>query len=166
MHRLVLLPLLLAACADAPAPAPTADAGGTGGAVVVGGAVPVGLALTPDLLIARADALDGEDVVVEGMPREVCQMKGCWLTLADADGRTVRVVVPKDEAGDYLFTFPTDASGEPYRIAGRLAVETASVEEQRHYAEDGGASPDEVAAITEPERTLVLTATGAERLDA
>ena len=166
MRRFVLLPLLLAACADAPAPPPTADAGGAGGAAVVGGAVPVGLALTPDLLIARADALDGQDVVVEGAPREVCQMKGCWLTIADAEGRTVRVVVPKDEAGDYLFTFPTDASGQPYRIAGRLAVETASVEEQRHYAEDGGADAATVAAITEPERSLVLTATGAERLDA
>ena len=159
MRRLLLLPaLLLAACADAPAPPASAAA------EAVGGGVPAGLALTPDLLVARADALDGQDVIVEGTPREVCQKKGCWLTLADADGQTVRVVVPKDDAGDYVFTFPTDASGQPYRIAGRLAVETASVDEQRHYAEDGGASPDEVAAITEPERSLVLTATGAERL--
>lgn len=141
-----------------------------GGAEVVptrlGETVPGGVGLTAGDLVAQADALDGQDVVVEGTPREVCQMKGCWLTLADADGQTVRVVVPKDEAGDYVFTFPTDASGEPYRIAGRLAVETASVEEQRHYAEDGGASADEIAAITEPERSLVLTASGAERLGA
>ena len=161
MRLLLLLPaLVLAACTVETAP-PAA-----GPAETVGGAVPVGLALTPDLLVARADALDGEDVVVEGTPREVCQKAGCWLTLADADGRTVRVVVPKDEAGAYAFTFPTDASGERYRIAGRFAVETASVDEQRHYAEDAGASAGEVAAITEPERSLVLTATGAERLDA
>ena len=161
MHRLILLPLLLAACADAPAP--PAGGGAVDGAVV-GAALPGGAALSTGDLIAQADALDGQDVVVEGAPREVCQKKGCWLTLADADGRTLRVVVPKDEAGDYVFTFPTDASGEPYRIAGRLAVETASVDEQRHYAEDGGADAATVAAITEPERSLVLTATGAERL--
>ena len=160
MRSLLLLSALaLAACAADPAP--VAEAGST-----VIGEAPVGLGLTPALLIGRADALDGTEVVVEGTPREVCQMEGCWLTLADADGRSVRVVVPKDEAGDYLFTFPTDASGERYRIAGVLAVETASVEEQRHYAEDGGASPDELAAITEPERSLVLTATGAQRLGA
>ena len=163
MHRLVLLSLLLAACADAPAPP---AGGGVADGAVVGAALPGGAALSTDDLIAQADALDGQDVVVEGAPREVCQKKGCWLTLADADGRTLRVVVPKDEAGDYLFTFPTDASGEPYRIAGRLDVETASVDEQRHYAEDGGADAATVAAITEPERSLVLTATGAERLDA
>ena len=161
MRRLLLVPALwLAACTVEPAP-PVA-----GPAETVGGAVPAGLALTPDLLVARADALDGEDVVVEGTPREVCQKAGCWLTLADADGRVLRVVVPKDEAGAYAFTFPTDAAGQPFRIAGRFAVETASVDEQRHSAEDAGATADEVAAITEPERSLVLTASGAERLAA
>ncbi|MDT0630350.1 DUF4920 domain-containing protein [Rubrivirga sp. S365] len=164
MRRLLLLPALwLAACADAPAPPAE---GGAADVVLVGAAVPGGAALSAGDLIVQADALDGQDVVVEGEPREVCQKMGCWLTLAGADGQTVRVVVPKDEAGAYVFTFPTDASGDRYRIAGRLAVETASVEEQRHYAEDGGADAEALAAITEPERSLVLTATGAERLDA
>ena len=51
-------------------------------------------------------------------------------------------------------------------MTGILDVTPESVEDQRHYAEDAGASPEEVAAITEPKNTLVLTALGAELADA
>ena len=178
MPRLILLPLLLAlaACAgDEAAPDATASAVADtpdvterivrDGAVLVGEAVPGGEALSADELIAQASDLNGATVTVEGTVREVCQMEGCWLTLADAEGRTVRISVPRGEGG-YDFTFPTDASGRHARIFGPLAVEEESVESQRHYAEDGGASPDEVAAITEPKRTIVLTALGARLADA
>ena len=47
-----------------------------------------------------------------------------------------------------------------------FAVETTSVDDLRHYAEDDGASEEEIAAITEPEETFVLTALGAEVADA
>ena len=169
MNRLALLPLLLlAACAgepDAPATDPTTMSEADAASVAVGDAVPIGEAITPDELIARADELDGKTVTVEGTVREVCQQAGCWLTFADAEGRTVRVNVPRDESESYRFTFPKDLSGSTVRLAGQLDVELESVEDQRHYARDGGASEAEVAAITEPKRTLVLTAIGAEVLD-
>ncbi len=117
-------------------------------------------------MIARADELDGKTVTVEGTVREVCQQAGCWLSFADAEGRTVRVNVPRDESESYRFTFPKDLSGSTVRLAGQLDVELESVEDQRHYAQDGGATEAEVEAITEPKRTLVLTAIGAEILDA
>ena len=170
MTRLLALALLLplAACADADAP-DTSASGETSqpapddlGAVRMGDTVPDGEALTPDELIAGAGDYAGKTVLVEGVAREVCQMEGCWLTLADDEGRTVRVSVPRDDAGSYVYTFPTDAGGQTVRLAGQLSVETESVEDQRHYAADGGASPDEVAAITEPSQTLVFTAIGAE----
>ena len=43
---------------------------------------------------------------------------------------------------------------------GKAYVEEMSVEDQRHYAEDGGATPEEIAAITEPKRTLAFEAHG------
>ena len=173
MTRLLSLLLLtasavtgLAACADAPdatADAPTQAAPSDDlASVALGESVPDGDALTPDELIADAEDYAGKTVVVEGTAREVCQMEGCWLTLADAQGRTVRVSVPRDESDSYVFTFPKDVTGQTIRIAGQLAVETESVEDQRHYAQDGGATPEEVQAITEPKQTLVLTAMGAE----
>ena len=114
------------------------------------------------MLIEDADEYAGRTVVVEGTVREVCQMAGCWLSLAGETGETIRIDVPRDETESYVFTFPKDASGRTARVAGTLEVRTESVADRRHYAEDGGASPEEVAAITEPKRTLVLTALGAE----
>lgn len=170
MARLLALALLLAplaACADG------ADNGATEtsqpapddlGALAMGETVPSGDALTPTELIASAQDYAGKTVVVEGVAREVCQMEGCWLMFSDDQGRSVRVNVPRDASESYVFTFPDDASGQTVRVAGMLSVETESVEDQRHYATDGGATPDEVAAITEPKQTLVLTAMGAEVL--
>ncbi len=169
LFSLALLSLApLAACADEAASGPTAGDAATDfpaddlAQIDLGETVPDGDALTPDELIAKADDYAGKTVVVEGDVREVCQMEGCWLTMADAQNRTVRINVPRDESGSYVFTFPTDASGQTVRVAGQLAVETESVEDQRHYARDGGATPDEVEAITAPKQTLVFTAMGAE----
>lgn len=166
MKHLLLIPLLaLAACADEAVEAPAPDATSTpaeAGDVALGETVPDGEALSPDELIAGADEYAGKTVLVEGVAREVCQQAGCWLTFSDDEGRTVRVNVPRDESETYVFTFPTDASGRTLRVAGLLEVEETSVEDLRHYAEDGGASAEEVEAITEPERTLVLTVLGAE----
>ncbi len=169
MTRLLFLPLLLVvACTDAPAESPdtaseaTVDAATTA-ADAFGEGVPDGVALSPDELIADADDYAGKTVVVEGVVREVCQQAGCWLSFADDRGQTVRVNVPRDETESYVFTFPKDASGQTMRVTGLFEVTSESVEDQRHYAQDGGASADEIAAITAPKQTLVLTALGAER---
>jgi hypothetical protein len=167
-RSLLLIGLLgLGACADPAEPPaePTADATEAGVAepatVAFGETVPDGAALTPAQLTASPDEYAGKTVVVEGVAREVCQKAGCWLTFSDDDGQTIRVSVPHGDDG-YPFTFPMDASGQRVRVSGTFAVETTSVEDLRHYAEDDGASEEEIAAITEPEETFVLTALGAE----
>lgn len=171
-YALLLAPaLLLAACAqdtetvaeahggtDVPVPAEAASAMETVGTAPSDGEVlPVADAL------ARAEALDGQTVRVEGDVAEVCQQAGCWLTFQNEAGVPFRVAVPRDDQG-YVFTFPTDLAGVHAVIEGTLEVTETDVETRRHLAEDGGASAEELAAITEPERTIVLTATGA-RLD-
>ncbi len=166
MKRLFALILLasVTACAD---PADPGAAAGTSapapevGALALGEAVPSGEAITPAELISGAGEYAGQEVLVEGTAREVCQMAGCWLTFADGSGQTVRINVPRDESESYVFTFPKDASGQTVRVLGTLAVDTESVEDQRHYAQDGGATAAEIEAITAPKRTLVLTAVGA-----
>ncbi|MCH7977275.1 MAG: DUF4920 domain-containing protein, partial [Bacteroidetes bacterium] len=52
-------------------------------------------------------------------------------------------------------------SGSQVLVAGTLSVEETDVETLRHLAEDRGDSEEAIAAITEPERTLILSATGA-----
>lgn len=167
MKHLLLLPLLaLAACASGTddAEAVATDEPAVVASTTLGEPVPAGEALTPAVLIADAETYDGQTVTVEGTAREVCQQAGCWLTLADDQGRTVRVEVPRDESEAYVYTFPKDLSGQTVRLTGTLAVEMESVDDLRHYAEDGGASAEELAAITEPRQTLVLTALGADIL--
>ena len=164
MLRLLLVPLLaLAACADAPEPEPAVPSEPVEPALIlVGDAVPDGEALSAAELADQAEALDGQAVVVEGEIVKVCQMAGCWITFATDGAAPVRINVPRDEDHDYAFTFPQDIEGRTARVAGTVTVEEESVEILRHYAEDEGASPEEVAAITAPRRTLALEATGAE----
>lgn len=172
MRALLLLPLLaLTACqsesADVDVTAPagstvSAEAGETS-VVVVGDPVGGAPAITTADLVAQAAALDGETVLVEGTVRESCRQSGCWLTLDATGDATVRIAVPKDADGEYVWTFPTDdLSGSRVRLAGTFSVTEESVETLRHLAEDGGASPDSLARITAPKRSLALTVTGAE----
>ncbi|MEM6327534.1 MAG: DUF4920 domain-containing protein, partial [Bacteroidota bacterium] len=130
--------------------------------VVIGEAPDEGAdVLTVATAIEQADALSGQTVSVEGTVSKVCQMKGCWLTLASDTGETFRINVPKDDEGEYVFTFPMDVTGATAHVVGDLVVETESVEYLQHLAEDGGASEEEIAEITEPRQSYVLTAQGA-----
>lgn len=61
---------------------------------------------------------------------------------------------------DYGFFMPKDIAGQEIIVNGKAYVEEMSVEDQRHYAEDGGKTAEEIAAITEPKRTLAFEADG------
>jgi hypothetical protein len=61
---------------------------------------------------------------------------------------------------DYGFFMPKNIAGEEVIVEGVAFVEEVSVDEQRHYAEDAGKSPDEIAEITEPKRTLSFISSG------
>lgn len=86
--------------------------------------------------------------------KEVCQKKGCWM----------KVDMGENEAmvrfKDYGFFMPKDIAGKEIIAEGKAYVEEMSVEDQRHYAEDGGATPEEIAAITQAKRTLAFEANG------
>ena len=53
------------------------------------------------------------------------------------------------------------SAGARAEVVGTLSVVEESVERRRHLAEDAGASPEEIAAITEPSRLVSLLAVGA-----
>ncbi|WP_047547551.1 DUF4920 domain-containing protein [Psychroserpens sp. Hel_I_66] len=86
---------------------------------------------------------------------EVCQAKGCWMKLDLPDGEQVMV-----KFKDYGFFMPKDISGEEVIINGKAYVNEVPVDEQRHYAEDGGATKEEIAKITEPKKTYSFLADG------
>ncbi|MCB0503529.1 MAG: DUF4920 domain-containing protein [Bacteroidetes bacterium] len=96
-----------------------------------------------------------ENLVVEGVIKDVCQVKGCWMTLVAADGLDVRVTFK-----DYGFFVPKDISGKSVVVKGVGKIVTTSVEDQRHYAEDEGQSEEEIAKITEPLTEYTFVAEG------
>lgn len=86
--------------------------------------------------------------------KAVCQNKGCWMRLDM--GEEEAMVKFKD----YGFFMPKDIAGQDVIVDGVAFVEEMSVDEQRHYAEDAGKSPEEIEAITEPKRTLSFVSSG------
>ncbi len=97
---------------------------------------------------------DTLNVKLEGTIEEVCQAKGCWMTLSEGESEVfIRFK-------DYGFFVPKDASGKKAVVQGKLFNNITSVEEQRHYAEDKGKSTEEIAAITAPKSELRMMAEG------
>jgi len=62
---------------------------------------------------------------------------------------------------DYGFFVPTEGlEGKRAVIQGHAVREVTSVDDLRHYAEDAGKTPEEIAAITAPDTNWVFTAEG------
>jgi len=87
--------------------------------------------------------------------KEVCKAKGCWMKLDMENGEEVMV-----RFKDYGFFMPTDIEGREVVVNGLAFVEEMSVEDQRHYAKDGGASDAEIKNIVAPKKTLGFEADG------
>ncbi len=86
---------------------------------------------------------------------EVCQSKGCWMTADLGDGNEVMV-----KFKDYGFFMPKNIAGQEVIVNGLAYVKEVPVDELRHYAEDKGASKEEIEKITEPKRTFSFEADG------
>lgn len=85
----------------------------------------------------------------------VCKKKGCWMKVDLQNGDEAMV-----KFKDYGFFVPKDIEEREVVLNGKAYVTEMSVEDQRHFAEDGGQSPEEVAAIVAPKRTLSFLADG------
>jgi len=96
-------------------------------------------------------------VKLEGEILEVCQGKGCWMTVSTGNGNSIRVTFK-----DYGFFVPKDVAGKKTVFEGVAKMETVDVATLKHFAEDAGKSEEEIAAITEPETKLSFVATGVE----
>ena len=95
---------------------------------------------------------DERNVVVEATIIDVCPKKGCWMLVTDGEQELfVRFQ-------DYDFFVPRNAAGHRVVMHGTAVAQTVSVDELRHYAQDAGKSPDEIAAISEPETRVTFFA--------
>ncbi len=102
--------------------------------------------------LATADKFIGK---VKGTIKEVCTKKGCWMKLETTEGDGIMV-----RFKDYKFFMPQDIVGKEVVLDGVAKVTTTSVEELKHYAEDGGKSKEEIEKITEPKKEIEFMAKG------
>lgn len=113
---------------------------------------------------AVIDGLQTQDTVYTTFTAtvdEVCQAKGCWMTLYDGTNTDVELMV---RFKDYGFFVPKDIGGRKVIVEGKAFKKVTPVEELRHYAEDAGRSAEEIEQITEPEQTYSFEATGVKVL--
>ena len=151
-----LLPLFLLlvvfACNQTAEPAAVTEEGEFFGAEFdPSGAKPVAVVLNE---LAGKDTLDTKIV---GTVESVCKKKGCWANVTSTNTDQEFFVKFKD----YAFFLPLDCEGREVVLEGKAYREVTSVDELRHYAEDEGASEEEINAITEPTEELKFMASGA-----
>lgn len=101
----------------------------------------------------RTDTLD---VVFASKILNVCQKKGCWMTL-DLGGKAEENFV---KFKDYAFFVPLNAAESETIIKGKAYRMVETVEALKHYAEDAGESQEDIDAINEPEVTYYFMADG------
>ena len=92
---------------------------------------------------------------IKGEILSTCPKKGCWMRIrAEEDTILVRFK-------DYGFFVPKQGvEGKEVIINGDLSVDTLTVPQLRHYAEDAGKTLREINKIIDPEITLSFIATG------
>jgi hypothetical protein len=113
-------------------------------------------AMTAAELVSKFSAT-GEDTAwatVAGPITQVCTTKGCWMSTAIDTAHNLFVDY------DYEFLLPTNSQGQNMVMHGYIYWDTTSVAQLKHYAEDRGASQEEIDAITEPEVDYMFKAKG------
>jgi len=118
-------------------------------------------AMTFAQVIDRLKTEDEVQTKVVGTIEKVCKKKGCWVTLTDKGSDESLFVRFKD----YGFFLPLDCEDRKVVMEGKAFKETTPVDELRHYAEDEGQSPEEIAAIVDPKVELKFLANGVKMLN-
>ncbi|SHE35389.1 DUF4920 domain-containing protein [Chryseobacterium takakiae] len=96
-----------------------------------------------------------ENVAVKGKVTDVCDKKGCWLTIQTEDNTQFFVKMK-----DYGFFVPTALKGKNVVLEGSAERKVTSVDEQKHYAEDAKKPQAEIDAIKTPKEEIRFVANG------
>jgi hypothetical protein len=94
--------------------------------------------------LKRSSELAGKEIVVKAEVDQVCQSKGCWLTLKEGPSQ-VRV------------TFEAKRQA---MVQGKIFEKELSPAEARHYAKDAGKPEAEIKKITTAQKEPRFEATG------
>ncbi|MDH6253936.1 hypothetical protein M2347_003663 [Chryseobacterium sp. H1D6B] len=96
-----------------------------------------------------------ENVAIKGKVTDVCEKKGCWLTIQTDDNSQFFVKMK-----DYAFFVPTSLKGKNVVLEGSAERKVTSIDEQKHYAEDAKKPQSEIDAIKTPKEEIRFVANG------
>ena len=85
----------------------------------------------------------------------VCKKKGCWMKMDLAENKESFV-----KFKDYGFFVPLNADNSEAIVSGKAFLDVISVDELKHYAQDGGKSQEEIDKIKDPKVTYAFQADG------
>ncbi|WP_236937652.1 DUF4920 domain-containing protein [Flavobacterium coralii] len=115
-------------------------------------------ALTKEQMLKKYSSLKPGDTInvkFKSTIKNVCQKKGCWMTLDMPTGKESFV-----RFKDYGFFVPLNAGSREAVVNGKAFVSEISVAELKHYAKDEGKSQAEIDKITQPKLTYGFEANG------
>jgi len=113
--------------------------------------------VTKDVMLAKYKKMkpgDTTNIKFTAKVNKVCQNKGCWMRLDIGEAESFV------KFKDYGFFMPKDIAGQEVIVQGKAFVEETSVEDLKHFAEDGGKTKEEIDAITEPELSYSFISEG------
>lgn len=114
-------------------------------------------------VLAEPENFDGKFIRVAGKVESVCAKRGCWMRLTDDQGKDTLFVKFTCPVEGHLV--PMEAVGHTAWVEGTFKVMEIPQDEARHYQEDAGASPEEIAKIVGPQKSLRMSAPAARIVD-
>lgn len=118
--------------------------------------VDVSKAISVEEMLADFEGKTGKvEYTFEGELVEICSKAGCWVNIDKGNGDLFMV-----RFKDHFTIPPATKRGTGAYLHGVAFMDTISVGDLQHFAEDAGKSPEEIAQITEPEFELNFIADG------
>jgi len=110
-------------------------------------------------VLAGPEEYNGKFIRICGQVESVCAAKGCWMRLAYPGSKDTLFVKFTCPVSGRLI--PMEAVGHQAVVEGTLTVGEITEAEARHYAEDAGKSPEEIAKIVGPQKELWMASPAA-----
>lgn len=149
---------LLASCKETNKETEVASTEPTTEYQVFGDSISAEGALSNEEMMAKyKDLKEGDtlEVAFKSVTKEVCQKKGCWMTMDLGDENKSFV-----KFKDYAFFVPKNGQDKETVVKGKAYVSVESVDELKHYAKDAGKSQAAIDSIVEPKVTYSFMADG------
>ena len=136
----------------------TSSTNSTNEYAIFGDSISSDKAISNEDMLVQYDKLkpgDTLNIKFKSKIKNVCQKKGCWMTLELPSGKESFV-----KFKDYAFFVPKNAQNGEVIVNGKAFVSIESVEELKHYAKDEGKSQAAIDSIVAPKTNYSFMADG------